>query len=82
MVTSPAAYFCGMSEQLRKQVGAAVKAARKAKGLTQDELAKGIGLSQSNIALLEKGGYNISLDQLEKIAVALGQNVQVLLNKE
>ncbi|MBD2705529.1 helix-turn-helix transcriptional regulator [Spirosoma sp. BT702] len=68
-----------MSEKLQKAVGETVRAARKEAGLTQSELGELAGMKQPNIAALEKGKGNLSLDQLEKIAVALGKDVKVLL---
>ncbi|MBD2705580.1 helix-turn-helix transcriptional regulator [Spirosoma sp. BT702] len=68
-----------MSEKLQKAVGETVRAARKAAGMTQTELGELAGMKQPNIAALEKGKGNLSLDQLEKIAVALGKDVKVLL---
>ncbi|MBO0953245.1 helix-turn-helix transcriptional regulator [Fibrella forsythiae] len=72
-------YFCGMSEALQKSVGNAVKEARIRAGLSQKELAVNVGLQQPNIAKLEAGGYNISLNQLERIAQVLRLNVEVIL---
>lgn len=45
--------------------------ARKAKGLTQGELAEMIGVTQSDIARIESGRHIIRLDRLEQIAKAL-----------
>lgn len=44
---------------------------RKKKKMSQLELAKRIGTKQSNIARLEAGQQNFSIDTLEKIANAL-----------
>lgn len=44
---------------------------RKKKKMSQLELAKKIGTKQSNIARLEAGQQNFSIDTLEKIAEAL-----------
>ena len=50
-------------------------AARLEKGMTQAQIAKKIGTKQSSIARLEAGNVNLSLDYLEKIAVALGRKI-------
>lgn len=71
-------YICGMSEKLRKQVGQAIKTARVNNGLTQGDLAKATGIQQPNLSAMENGKENVSLDQLERIADALGVNVKVL----
>ena len=44
---------------------------RKKKKMSQLELAKRIGTKQSNIARIETGQQNFSVDTLEKIADAL-----------
>jgi DNA-binding XRE family transcriptional regulator len=51
--------------------------ARKEKNLTQKDLAKLIGTKQSNISRLESGNYNPSIDLLNKIAQAMGKELQV-----
>jgi DNA-binding XRE family transcriptional regulator len=51
--------------------------ARKEKNLTQKELAELIGTKQSNISRLESGRYNPSLDFLNKIAQAVGKQLEV-----
>lgn len=48
---------------------------RKAKGLSQTELAEAVGIKQATVSRIEKGVNNPSLDVAEKIAVALGVNV-------
>jgi DNA-binding XRE family transcriptional regulator len=51
--------------------------ARKEKKLTQKDLAELIGTKQSNISRLESGNYNPSLDFLNKIALAVGKELEV-----
>ena len=48
---------------------------RKAKGLSQTELAEAVGIKQATVSRIEKGVNNPSLDVAERIAVALGVNV-------
>ena len=52
---------------------------RKELGLTQSELGKRAGISQSNITRFESGNYNPSLEFLVKIAGAMGKKVKVTL---
>jgi ribosome-binding protein aMBF1 (putative translation factor) len=58
-------------------VGEAVRKARRARGLTQAQLAAATGTSQSAIARLELGGGNPRLDTLARIATALGAELSV-----
>jgi DNA-binding XRE family transcriptional regulator len=51
--------------------------ARKEKKLTQKDLAGLIGTKQSNISRLESGNYNPSLDLLNRIALAVGKELEV-----
>jgi len=51
--------------------------ARKERNLTQKDLAELIGTKQSNISRLESGNYNPSLDLLNRIALAVGKELEV-----
>jgi len=55
-------------------------AARIKKGITQKELAKQMGTTQSSIARLEGGNINPSLGFLEKIASIMGYKLTVQLH--
>ena len=61
----------------RYEIVEQLKAARKEKDLTQEELAKKVGTKKSNISRFESGRYNPSLDFLIKIAVSLGKELQI-----
>lgn len=51
--------------------------ARRAKGMTQQELADVIGVKQSDIARVESGWHTVRIDRLEKIAHALGIQITI-----
>ena len=51
--------------------------ARKEKNLTQKDLAELIGTKQSNISRFESGNYNPTLDFLNKLASAVGKELEV-----
>ena len=51
--------------------------ARKEKNLTQKDLAELIGTKQSNISRFESGNYNPSLEFLNKIAQAVGKELEI-----
>lgn len=51
--------------------GETVRTHRKARGLTQQELAAKTGLNRSYIGGIERGGRNVSLHNVLRLAVAL-----------
>ncbi|MDR1135720.1 MAG: helix-turn-helix transcriptional regulator [Clostridiales Family XIII bacterium] len=51
--------------------------ARQEKNLTQKDLADLVGTKQSNISRLESGNYNPTLGFLNKIAKAIGKELEV-----
>jgi transcriptional regulator with XRE-family HTH domain len=48
-------------------IGSRLRELRKNRGLTQAELARQIGIQQSDLSRMEKGTYRVSLDNLFKI---------------
>ncbi|WP_138494515.1 helix-turn-helix domain-containing protein [Paenibacillus pinistramenti] len=56
---------------IRSLVGSKIRDCRKAKGLSQDQLAELCGFHYSYIGGVERGERNISLENLAKIAAAL-----------
>lgn len=67
------AYNSGCRRMDVVQLGIQIRKARKKAGLTQDELADRIGLSQSYVAKLERGGTdNPGSQAIMKIAESLG----------
>jgi transcriptional regulator with XRE-family HTH domain len=64
-------------------IGARIKEARIAKGMTQEELGKIVGVQKSAIAKYEKGRViNIKRSTLQKIASALNISPSRLLFEE
>jgi predicted transcriptional regulator len=51
--------------------------ARQEKKLTQKDLAELVGTRQSNISRLESGNYNPTLEFLNKIARAIGKELEI-----
>ena len=51
--------------------------ARRERNLTQKDLAELVGTKQSNISRLESGNYNPTIDFLNKIASAVGKQLEV-----
>jgi transcriptional regulator with XRE-family HTH domain len=65
-------------ERFNANVGAEIFSARKAAGLTQKQLAERVGMHQSAIARLEDADYDgHSLKTLERIAAALGKQIEI-----
>ncbi len=54
-------------------------AARLEQNMTQAELAERAGTKQGNISRFESGNYNPSLEFLQKLAGALGKNLEITL---
>ncbi len=63
-----------------EKIGTLIQETRQSRGLTQAELAKELGTSQSAINRIEKGGQNISLDMLARISEVLSSQI-VSLNQ-
>lgn len=50
---------------------------RKQKKMSQAELAKRIGTRQSNVARIEAGNQNLTLEMLQKIATVFNRDLRV-----
>ena len=53
-----------------ERIGSLIRDARRHKGLTQSELARSLGTSQSAVARIEQGQQNLSLETLARIGKA------------
>lgn len=62
----------------RKAMGESIRAMRTAQGWAQEQLAKIAGITASNLGRIEAGKYAVSLDILNKIAEALGAELQMI----
>jgi transcriptional regulator with XRE-family HTH domain len=56
-----------------------LRAARKAAGLTQNEISRIAGLAQPFISALENGKTTVTLDNAANLAAAVGQPLYKLL---
>lgn len=63
--------------QMRQAVGARLKELRKARGFTQDEVARRTGIDQRHISKLESGTYDPRLSTIVRIAEALGARIHI-----
>jgi transcriptional regulator with XRE-family HTH domain len=66
-----------MSDPL--EIGHRIRAARRDRGLTQDELADQVGVSRSAVAQWETGRTGQVTGNLSRIAGVLGVNVEYLM---
>ncbi|MFG0330042.1 MAG: helix-turn-helix domain-containing protein [Phycisphaerales bacterium] len=58
-----------------------MRSGRKSAGISQEELAARCGLHRTYIGSVERGERNISIDNMERIAAALGVPVGELLKQ-
>src|SRR5665213_2326269 len=65
--------------RLAAEVGQRIHDAREAAGLSQRELARRMGTSQAAIDRLESGGVGATITTLQRVATALGLEVNVEL---
>lgn len=66
---------------LRKTFAANLRSARKAQGLSQEALAHDAGLHRTYIGSVERGERNVSIDNIERLAQALGVEPAELMKK-
>ena len=67
---------------LRRRVGARIKAAREAEGLTQEHVAQRVGMVRSSIANLEAGRQDMNISRLALVAAAVKLNLADLIRPE
>ena len=56
---------------IKKLLGQRIKSVRKSRGITQEQLAEKVGIGTANISYIETGKFAPSIENFEKIAVAL-----------
>ena len=65
--------------ELQTRIGLRLQALRKAKGLTQEELAERSGKSVDTLSLVERGRILPTLDTLYALSEAVGEPITSLL---
>lgn len=63
----------------KEQAGRRIRVLRKERGLTQTELAKALGIDQSNVSSIERGARGLTVHQALKLARALGVSTDEIL---
>ena len=66
-------------ESARLRLAANLRATRKERGISQEELAAMAGLHRTYVGAIERGERNVSIDNIERLAAALGFDVVELL---
>jgi transcriptional regulator with XRE-family HTH domain len=62
----------------RLRIGQRLKEARTEMQMTQEDVAKKSGILRANIARIEAGKYNSSIDTLYRFAIAIGHRIEVV----
>lgn len=55
-----------------------MKATRKEKGFSQDDLARAVGVSRQTVNMIERGDYNPTLNLCVALCKALGKTLDQL----
>jgi transcriptional regulator with XRE-family HTH domain len=66
-------------KKLRLTFAANVRAARRDQRISQEELGAKAGLDRTYVSSMERGQRNVSIDNIEKVAAALGVDASELL---
>jgi transcriptional regulator with XRE-family HTH domain len=70
-----------MKKQILLNFGQKVKAERIKQGLSQEELAEKASVHRTYIGMIERAEKNITLTNIEKIALALGIEISKLFEE-
>lgn len=66
--------------ETRQRIGQRVRAVRRLRGLTQEELAARIGRSVEAVSALERGKSNSTIEGLDRLAEQLGVPIRDFLD--
>lgn len=67
--------------EIREAFAQNLRALRRARGLSQEELAHRAGIDRTYISALERNVYNASIDVVDRLAEVLGVDVTELLKR-
>ena len=67
--------------EIREAFAQNLRALRRARGLSQEELAHRAGIDRTYISALERNVYNASIDVVDRLAEVLGVDVAELLKR-
>ncbi len=66
---------------VRRRLGAVVRQHREAQGHSQESFADACGLHRTYVGAIERGERNVSIDNIARIAEALGVDIADLFPK-
>lgn len=69
-----------VASDIKSRFGTAVRTWRKRMGISQEELAGRAGLHRTYVADIERGARNLSLANIEKLALALETSIPILFS--
>ena len=64
---------------VRQIFGQNLRRNRETLGISQEDLAEKAGLHRTYIGSVERGERNVSIDNMERLAVAVGSTIEQLL---
>lgn len=70
-----------MSSSIQKKFGTCIRDLRNSTGLSQEKFALQIGMDRTYYASVESGKRNISIINIEKIALGLGIPISAIFEK-
>jgi transcriptional regulator with XRE-family HTH domain len=65
-----------MMPDIKATFGKRLRELRKTKGISQEALAHDAGLDRTYVSSVERGERNISLENIERLALALGVKIK------
>ena len=68
-----------MAKSTAQKFGENMKKIRTDKGMSQGDICRELGLDRAYISNVENGKQNLTISTMEKVAKALGVNVDTLL---
>ena len=71
-----------MNKTILEKFGEKIREERLKQGLSQEKLASRAGVHRTYIGMIERAEKNITLENIEKIANALGISLDKLMNLE
>lgn len=65
------------TKNIREEIGGKLHEIRRARNMTQDELASKCGITRTTISKIERGRFSVSVDMLARICDVLGARIKI-----